>query len=311
MPTIVVTPRSLSLGDHPLLARLREAGYQLAFPSPGRQPTRAQLQASMADAVGYLAGVERIDAALLAAAPSLRVISRNGTGVDAIDLEKAEELGITICRAEGANAEGVAELAFGLILGAARGLQAAESALKEGHWQRSKGRELEGKTLGLAGCGRIGRRVAGFALAFGMEVLAHDAFPDPRFAPPGRFAFAPLDLVLRRADYLSLHCPALPGGRPLLDAAAFAAVKPGLVLVNTARESLVDQPALFAALDAGRVAEYAIDAFDHEPPEDWSLIRHPRVQATPHIGGFTDESIDRATAVAVDNLLANLARPGR
>jgi len=298
MPTIVVTPRSLSLGDHPLLARLREAGYQLAFPSPGRQPTRAQLQASMADAVGYLAGVERIDAALLAAAPSLRVISRNGTGVDAIDLEKAEELGITICRAEGANAEGVAELAFGLILGAARGLQAAESA-------------LEGKTLGLAGCGRIGRRVAGFALAFGMEVLAHDAFPDPRFAPPGRFAFAPLDLVLRRADYLSLHCPALPGGRPLLDAAAFAAVKPGLVLVNTARESLVDQPALFAALDAGRVAEYAIDAFDHEPPEDWSLIRHPRVQATPHIGGFTDESIDRATAVAVDNLLANLARPGR
>ena len=81
MPTIVVTPRSLSLGDHPLLARLREAGYQLAFPSPGRQPTRAQLQASMADAVGYLAGVERIDAALLAAAPSLRVISRNGTGL--------------------------------------------------------------------------------------------------------------------------------------------------------------------------------------------------------------------------------------
>jgi phosphoglycerate dehydrogenase-like enzyme len=221
-------------------------------------------------------------------------------------VKKAEALGITICRAEGANAEGVAELAFGLILSAARGLHAAESALKDGGWTRSKGRELEGKTLGLVGCGRIGKLVAQFALAFGMDVLAHDAFPDLGFRPSGRFAFAPLDRLLHAADYLSLHCPPLPGGSPLLDGPALARVKPGVVLVNSARESLVDRAALLAALDAGTVSVYAIAAFDQEPPEDWSLIRHPRVLATPHIGGFTAESIDRATAVAVDNLLAHL-----
>jgi len=306
MDKVIVTPRSLSRGGHPLLERITAAGYQLVFPSPGAQPTEEQLLAVIGDAVGYLAGVERVSAALLARATRLKVISRNGTGVDHIDLAAAEARGIAVRRAEGANARGVAELAFGHILAAARGIAFADAELKAGRWTRQKGFELEGRTLGLVGCGRIGKQVARFALAFEMRVLAHDPYPDDTFAPSPAFAYAPLPEVLREAQVLSLHCPPPADGRALLDAPALAGLRRGAVVVNTARQGLVDEAAMAAALREGRVAAYTMDAFDREPPDDLGLVRTRGVLATPHLGGFTDESVDRATAVAVDNLLASL-----
>ncbi|MDP2790455.1 MAG: phosphoglycerate dehydrogenase [Rectinemataceae bacterium] len=310
MKSVIVTPRSLSAGGHPLLEKIRSAGYEVVFPSPGAQPTKDQLAAVLGGAVGWLAGVERIDAGLLAAAKDLKVISRNGTGVDNIDLAAAAMRGITIRRAEGANARGVAELAFGHILSAARRIPQAASALRSGMWTREKGFELEGKTLGLVGCGRIGKTVAKFALAFGMKVLACDPYPDAGFSPVGDFSWARLESVLVNSDVISLHCPPGPGGKPVLDASALDSMKKGVVIVNTARESVVDWPAMKAALDAGRISWYTLDAFDCEPPKDFDIPSHPRVIATPHIGGFTDESIDRATGVAVDNLLSSLAECG-
>jgi D-3-phosphoglycerate dehydrogenase len=178
MDKVIVTPRSLSSGGHPLLNKIRDAGYELVVSSPGAQPSEAELGAVIADAIGYLAGVERIGSRLIEAASRLRVISRNGTGVDNIDLEAASRKSIVIRRAEGANARGVAELAFGLILDPARSISKVDSALKSELWIREKGFELEGKTLRLIGCGTIGRLVARFALAFEMRVLAHDPYPD-------------------------------------------------------------------------------------------------------------------------------------
>ena len=306
MDTVIVTPRSLSKGGHPLLDRIAAAGYRVVFPSPGAQPSEEELFPVIGEAVGYLAGVERISAALLARASRLKVISRNGTGVDNIDLAAAEARGIAICRAEGANARGVAELAFGHLLAAARGIAAADAELKAGRWTREKGFELEGRTLGLVGCGRIGKLVARFALAFDMRVLAYDPLPDRTFAPSPAFGWALLPEVLREAHILSLHCPPAPDGRPLLDAAALAALRRGVVVVNTARQGLVDEPAMAAALRERRVAAYTMDAFEKEPPTDLALVRTRGVLATPHVGGFTDESVERATAVAVDNLLASL-----
>jgi phosphoglycerate dehydrogenase-like enzyme len=303
MDKVIVTPRSLSSGGHPLLNKLRDAGYELVFPSPGAQPTEAQLLAVIPDAVGYVAGVERIGSRLIAAAPRLRAISRNGTGVDNIDLEAANRKGVAIRRAEGANARGVAELAFGLILDSARSISKVDSALKAGQWKREKGFELEGKTLGLIGCGKVGRLVARFALAFDMRVLAHDPFPDPEFAPGPGFAWATAPRVLFDADVLSLHCPPGKDGRPVLGREEIAALKKGVVVVNTARQSLVDEAAIARALDAGAVRAYAIDAFDKEPPEDFALVKRGAVLATSHIGGFTDQSVERATEMAVDNLL--------
>jgi D-3-phosphoglycerate dehydrogenase len=303
---VIVTPRSLSKGGPPLLDRITSAGYGLVFPSPGAQPSEAELEAVIGEAVGYIAGVERIGAAALAKAGKLRVISRNGTGVDNIDLDAAKARGIDVRRAEGANARGVAELAFGHILAAARGIARADSELKAGRWTREKGFELEGKTLGLVGCGKIGKLVARFALAFDMRVLAFDPFPDPAFAPSAAFGYAGLAEVLAAADVVSLHCPPPAGGRPLLDAAALSGLKKGALVVNTARQGLVDEAAMAAALDEGRIGAYTMDAFDEEPPKDWALVRGRRVLATPHVGGFTDESIDRATEAAVANLLEAL-----
>lgn len=303
MDKVIVTPRSLSSGGHPLLNKIRDAGYELVFPNPGAQPSEAELGAVIADAIGYLAGVERIGSGLIEAASRLRVISRNGTGVDNIDLEAAGRRGIVIRRAEGANARGVAELAFGLILASARSISRIDSALKSERWIREKGFELEGKTLGLIGCGKIGRLVARFALAFDMQVLAYDPYPDAGFDPGRGFAWAPLSRVLSDADVLSLHCPPRKGGKPVLGAEEIAALKKGVVVVNTARQNLVDERAIAFALDAGAVRAYAIDAFDREPPESFAFLKRASVLATSHIGGFTGESVDRATEMSVDNLL--------
>jgi phosphoglycerate dehydrogenase-like enzyme len=307
MDKVIVTPRSLSSGGgHPLLNRIREAGYEVTFPSPGAQPSEGELEAVIAEAVGYLAGVERIGAGLIEKAARLSVISRNGTGVDNIDLEAARRNNIVIRRAEGANARGVAELAFGLALDAARSISKTNSALKSEKWFREKGFELEGKTLGLVGCGKIGRLVARLALAFDMRTLAYDPYPDATFDPGPAFAWAPLARVLSEADVLSLHCPPRKDGKPVLGAGEIAALRKGAVVVNTARQSLIDEEAMGLALDTGAVRAYALDAFDREPPHNFTFPKRGSVLATPHIGGFTDESVERATTIAIDNLLDTL-----
>jgi D-3-phosphoglycerate dehydrogenase len=162
----------------------------------------------------------------------------------------------------------------------------------------------------VVGCGRIGRLVAGFAAGLGARVVGHDAFSGQPLPGEGS-RYADLATVLSTSDALTLHCPALPGGRPLLDAAALALVRPGAVLVNTARASLVDEAAVLAALEDGRLLGFATDVFPEEPPARLELVRHPRVIATPHLGGFTDESVALATGVAVDNLLEALGSAGR
>ncbi len=302
MSKILVTPRSVTKGGHPSLEALKEAGYGMVTCTPGAQPSEDELRALLPGCVGYLAGVERVSSTVLEAAPDLRVISRNGTGVDGIDLDAARRLGISVCRAEGANARGVAELTMGLILSLARSIPACDRAIKAGDWERRKGLELEGRTLGVVGCGQIGRIVARLGLGFGMNVIAHDPYPNPDFAPGAAFRYGSLGEIVEMADVITLHCPPADG-RPVLDATALERVKKGVLVVNTARPSLVDRTALAQALDSGRVGGAALDVFETEPPGEDPLLINDRVIATPHIGGFTDESVDRAMYVAVDNLL--------
>ena len=304
--TILITPRSLTAAGHPALTRLQDAGYELVFSTPGQQPTTAELLQVLPGCVGYLAGVEEVDAQVLEAARGLRVISRNGVGTNNLDLAAARRLGITVCTTPGANARGVAELAMAHLLALARWVPFSDHALKAGGWQRRKGMEVCGKTLGLIGCGHVGRLVARFALGMDMKVLAHDVMPDATFAPSPEFRFAPLADVLRQSDVISLHCPALGDGRALIDAAALATMKQGVFLINTARADLIDAAALTAALQSGQVAGAAMDVFRSEPPTGDPLVACDRVVATPHIGGFTEQSVDRAVDMAVDNLLQAL-----
>lgn len=301
---ILVTPRSVTKTGHPALDRLRAAGFEVITCTAGQMPGEDELLRILPGCVGYLAGVEKVTARVLEAAAELKVIARNGTGVDSVDVETAQRLGIKVCRAEGANARGVAELTLGLILALARGIPSNDRAIKDGSWERQTGAELEGKTLGLIGCGRIGKLVAHFALAMGMQVLAYDALPDHGFMPASFFRYASLQDVLREADVISLHCPMTTGS--IIDATSIKQMKRGVLLVNTARAELVERGPLAAALESGHLGGYGVDVYAEEPPVGDHWLASDRVVATAHVGGLTQQSVDRAMHLAVDHLLREL-----
>jgi D-3-phosphoglycerate dehydrogenase / 2-oxoglutarate reductase len=213
-----------------------------------------------------------------------------------------------VLRAEGANARGVAELTLALILCLLRAVPFGDARLKAGGWERRQGAELEGKTIGVIGTGRIGRLVTRFALALDMKALGFDAFPDRGFSPGPGFRYAPLEELLGSSHVVTLHCPHAPGEKPIIGRGALDRMRKGAVLVNTARAGLVDDDAVLASLNNGRLAGYAVDAYDKEPPAASALLLHERVIATPHVGAFTAESVAAATRAAVDNLLAALAK---
>jgi len=302
---ILITPRGLSRDGHPALRRFEDAGYEVVAPTPGRQPTEAELLDVLPGCAGILAGVETISAKVLeaAAAKGLKVIGRNGVGIDSIDLDAAGRLNVTICPTPGANSRGVAELVVSLMFALARAIPFSDANLKAGQWRRRKGTEIDGRTLGIIGCGQIGKHVTRMALGLGMKVLACDPVVDASFRPGEGFSYVDLDTVLSQADVLSLHCPAPPDGRPVIDATALAKVAPGALLINTARGVLVDEPAVLAALEAEQLAGFATDVYAEEPPGKSPLLVHPRVIATPHVGGYTVESVDRSIRMAVDLML--------
>lgn len=304
---ILITPRSLTRDGHPSLQRLEEAGYQVVFSRPGVQPTEEDLLNLVYDCVGYLAGVEPVTSKVIHAARQLRVISRNGTGIDNIDLQAAEKQGIRVRRALGANARGVAELTIGLFFSLARSIPYSDANLKQDAWQRRKGFEVEGKTLGLIGYGKIGGLVGAMASALGMIPITYDPVPGQTTAASPKIQRVSLDDLCRQSDIISLHCPSQPGKKAVIDARALEMMKRGVYLVNTARADLVETAAILSALESGQVAGMAVDVYEQEPPVDRRLVMHDRVIATPHVGGFTDESVDRATGEAVENLLEVLA----
>jgi len=303
---VLVTPRSLTEGGLDAVRELdplRHRGFELVSVQPGRLPTEDELLDVVPGCVAWLAGVERISDRVLRAATDLRVISRNGTGTDSIDMAAAERAGVSVERAAGANAQGVAELTLALTLCALRHVSWTSAALREGRWERSQGSELAGCTVGVVGLGAVGLRVAEVFATLGSDVVAHDPF-----VSDASLRLVSLDELLAMSQVVSLHCPASPDGHALIDASRLAVMARATVLINTARSSLVDDDAVLAALQDGSLAAYAVDAFDSEPPEVTALLRHPHVIATPHLGGYTRASVRRATTQAVDNLLAVLDR---
>jgi D-3-phosphoglycerate dehydrogenase / 2-oxoglutarate reductase len=299
---ILVTPRSLTLDPPPELQLLTQAGFQLVFPPAGRLPNEAELIGLVSGCVGWLAGVEPVSSLVVEAASDLRAISRNGTGIDNLPIRELQQRGIRVLKAEGANAVGVAELTIGLMLAALRRIPSVDAGIKAGQWPRFRGAEIAGRTVGLVGCGAVGRRVACIASAMGANVVAHDPFRS-NFEIPGPFAWRELGDVFREAMIVSLHCPSALDGRPIVDAARLAGMVPGSVLINTARAALIDEEAVRDALDRGHLAAYATDVFAKEPPPPGGLASHSAVVATSHIGGFTEESVGKATRLAITNLL--------
>jgi len=237
----------------------------------------------------------QITAEVLAAATKLRVIGRPGVGVDNVDLEAATRRGVVVMNSPGGNLVSTTELALALLFSVARPIPAADASMKAGKWDRKSfaGAELHGKRLGVVGLGRIGREVAARCRALGMDVQAFDPFVAPAVAESVQVKLLSFDELLQSSDFITIHSVLTKETKHLFGKEAFAKIKPGVRIVNAARGELIDDDALFAALESGRVAGAAIDVHAQEPPLDWRVAKHPRVVATPHIGAATAEAQER------------------
>ena len=233
----------------------------------------------------------KITRPVIEAGKNLKLIIRAGIGLDNIDVAAAKEKGIEVANTPAATSISVAEHTLGLMLGAVRHHGPANLSMKQHKWEKKAftGTELYGKTLGIIGFGRIGREVAKRALAFGMNILAYDVVEIKTDLPVKQ---VPLEELLKQADIITLHVPKTP--RPILGEAEFALMKEGVVIVNVARGGVVDEKALLQALNSGKVRAAALDVFEKEPPEDFTLIDHPKVTATPHLGASAEEGQKRA-----------------
>ena len=273
----------------------------------GRAPDQLAVDLADADAL-VVRSATKVTAELIAAAKTLRVIARAGTGVDNVDVPAASARGIVVMNAPGANSISVAELAVGLMLALARHLPAADAAMKQGKWEKKKflGEELRDKTLGLLGLGRIGQEVARRAAAFQMRVLAHDPFISEQVAGGLGVELVGMDDLFARADYISLHMPSTPQTKQLVNAARLQRMKKGVRIVNTARGDLIDEAALADAIEAGQVGGAGLDVFTKEPTVDHRLQLLPQVIATPHIAASTREGqelVGVETAAALRDFL--------
>lgn len=259
-------------------------------------------------AIAVIAGARvRWDAAMLAGGPSVLVVSRTGIGYDNIDLDAARKRGVTVCNAPEAPSVSTAEHTVALMMAATKRLRTTTAIADRGEKAPSVGiaLELDGCRLGLVGLGRIARRVAAVGHALGMEVIAHDPFIDA--ADSDGVRLVDLDEVFSTADVVSLHAPGGEATRHLVDAARLATMRPGAVLVNCARGSLVDQDALLGALESGQLGGAALDVTEPEPlPAGHPLLGREDVVVTPHVASSTAAGRRRLYEHAIDNALAVL-----
>jgi phosphoglycerate dehydrogenase-like enzyme len=304
---VLVTPTSYGQHDERLRHDLEAQVGWVTYNPTGKPLTSAQLAELLPGVDGYIAGLDVIDATALAAADALRVIARYGVGVDNVDLEAARAYGIAVTNTPGANARSVAELAVEMILLLARPVLQAAAETRTGGWPRLPGLSLEGKTVGLIGFGAIGRQAARLLGGFDCRVLAVDPFADTGAAAALNVEMVDLDRLLSESDFVSLHVPVLPETRGLVDAVFLARMKPGASLVNTSRGELVDETALYEALESGRLRGAALDAFAVEPPGAANpLLALPNVIPTPHMGAHTDGATTAMGRMALADCLAVL-----
>jgi D-3-phosphoglycerate dehydrogenase len=253
-------------------------------------------------------GRTKVTAAVLAAGTKLKVVGRAGVGVDNIDLNAAKEHKVTVVNSPTATSVAVAELTLGLMLSVVREIPRADAGLKAGKWLKKEleGTELCGKTLGVIGFGRIGAGVGARAKAFDMKVLGYDPLlPADEIQKRGGEPVS-LDDLLKQADMITMHIPLTNDSRGMLNDAAFAKMKQGVYIVCAARGGVIDETALLAALNSGKVAGAALDVFATEPPGLTELVSHPKVIGTPHIGAQTVEAQTRAAHDISEEVLAAL-----
>lgn len=300
-PVILVTGADLASQALALLG-----DYEVVFAGKTPQLTDVVALARRHNPMGIIVRYSGVNAAVMDAAPALRVISKHGSGTDTIDKAAAAERGIAVMAAVGANAVAVAEQAMALLLACAKSVVQLNQRMHDGHWDKAthKSLELGGRTVGLVGLGAIGLRFAKIADAVGMRVIGFDPFAKNL---PAYVTAVDLGTLWREADAISLHCPLTPENKALINAQTLAQCKRGVIMVNTARGGLIDEPALLTAVQSGQVGMAGLDSFCIEPMTVPHIFHHqPGFVLSPHIGGVTSDAYVNMGVAATRNALSVL-----
>lgn len=301
-PVVLVTGADLAPEAQAILA-----GFEIMY--AGRTPNEDDLVrlCKQHDPIAIIVRYGKITRRIIDACSRLKVISKHGSGIDTIDVETARERGIAVKAAAGANAAAVAEHTWALILACAKSVTWLNERMQAGHWDKAthKTLELEGLTLGLIGLGAIGARVAAVGIAMGMRVIAFDPFIK---SPPPGVTLHSINEVIQNAHVLSLHCPLTKENREFLDREAFARMRDGAILVNTARGGLIDDAAMLEALKNGKLRAAGLDSFAAEPPPSDHQLRGVKgLTLSPHIGGVSDAAYTKMGVGAARNIVDALA----
>ncbi|NXS50469.1 SERA dehydrogenase, partial [Balaeniceps rex] len=278
----------------PCCREILQAGGLRVQEKPGL--SKEELLREIRDCDGLIVrSATKVTADVLEAAERLQVVGRAGTGVDNVDVEAATRKGVLVMNTPTGNSLSAAELTCGMILCLARQIPQAAASMKEGKWDRKKymGMELNGKTLGVLGLGRIGREVATRMQAFGMKTIGYDPIITPEASATFGVEQLPLEQIWPRCDFITVHTPLLPSTMGLLNDSTFAKCRRGVQVVNCARGGIVDEGALLRALQSGQCGGAALDVFTQEPPKDRDLVNHPNVICCPHLGASTQEAQSR------------------
>lgn len=305
MPKVMIGPAPLANLPGDFLTVLTNAGFEPVYPKVAVQMTEADLLEQLGGIPAALAGSEPYTRKVFEAFPELKVVARVGVGYDAVDVQAATDHGVVVCTAPGTNQESVAEHCFMLILALARNLVRQHVPITQRKWARSANLPIRGKTLGLVGLGRIGKAMTPRARAFGMRVIAYDPYPDRAFAEQNGIRLVALDDLLREADYVSLHLPAMAGTHKLMNAERLALMRPTAFLINTARGAVVDEHALYEALRDRKIAGAGLDVFEEEPPRpDNPIVALDNVVMTAHTAGVDTQSRDDMARKAAECIAA-------
>lgn len=304
---VLVTATSYAMDDPTLRTDLEHTVGEVVYSKAGHPLTTAELVPLIKGFDGMIAGLDEISRDVIEAADILQVIARYGVGLDRVDLPAAKAKGIVVTNTPGANSLSVAELTVGLMIALVRHLTEANRRTKSGEWPRLKGTALMDKTIGLLGLGAIGRRVARLLVGFECHIIGYDPAVTPEQAAEFGVRRLERDDVIRQADLLSLHLPAVPATQNMFNREVFACMKDGAYLINTARSELIDEDALLEALQSGKIAGAALDTFRREPPgADHPILQFPQVIATPHMGAHTDDAMNSMGRMALNECLAVL-----
>jgi phosphoglycerate dehydrogenase-like enzyme len=303
MPRALIGAITLRHVEGPYRDVLRQAGFEVVYPKRAAQMSEDELMADLAGVDAVLAGSEPYTPRVLDAHPRLRVIARNGVGYDAVDVAAATERGVPVTVAP-ANQEAVAEHTFALILALAKQVLPQDHGVRRGEWPRQMTQPLRGRTLGIAGLGRIGKAVAVRAAAFGMKLLAYEPYPDQAFVQRHAVGLVPLEQLFAESDYVTLHLPLSAESRRVIDRRYLGRMKPTAYFVNTARGGVVNEADLYDALKERRIAGAGLDVFEEEPPGASPITQLDNVVLTAHTAGVDARSGEDMALLAAQTIVA-------